>query len=152
MCVSRNTGRNSSTPSRTQTTLNEWSHVQDHQLQNIQGYQSARYSYIDPREHATINNVESMETYSNSTKCYGSVPVPIDLNITWRIIGGNVNGLRPHGDMAALLTFDERLRALQAETIEFSETNVEWHNFQLRDNICKSSSQKHFALQEWNRV
>jgi hypothetical protein len=36
-----------------------------------------------------------------------------------------VNGLRPYGDMAALITVDEILRALQAETFAFSETNVE---------------------------
>jgi hypothetical protein len=130
-------GRNSSAPPRTQTTLNEWSQVQDRRRQNRQGYQSASYSDIDPREHTTINNVEATETYSNDTKCYGSVPAPIGPNVTWRIIGGNVNGIRPYGDMAALITVAEILRALQAETIAFSETNVEWHKFQLRDNTQK---------------
>jgi hypothetical protein len=81
-------------PTRTQTTLHEWSQVQDHQRQKTQGYQSASYSGIDPREHATINNVEATETYSNDATCYGSAPAPIDPNITWRIIGGNLNGLR----------------------------------------------------------
>jgi hypothetical protein len=48
-----------------------------------------------------------------------------------------VNGLRPYGDMAALITVAERLRAFQAETSAFSETNVEWHKYQLRDNMQK---------------
>jgi hypothetical protein len=86
-CVSRNTARNSSAPTRTQTTLNKWSQVQYHRHQNRQGRQSARYSDIDPREHATINNIETMEIYSKYAKCYGSVPVPIDPNVTWRIMG-----------------------------------------------------------------
>jgi hypothetical protein len=52
------------------------------------------------------------------------VPTPIDPSVTWSIIGGNVNGLRPYGDMAALITVAEILRALQVDTIAFSETNV----------------------------
>jgi hypothetical protein len=36
--------------------------------------------------------------------------------------------------MDALVTISERLRALQAGTIAFSEIDVEWHKFQLRDN------------------
>jgi hypothetical protein len=54
MCVSRNMGRNSSAPTHTQTTLNEWSQVEDRPHQNRQGYQSTIYSDIDPREHATV--------------------------------------------------------------------------------------------------
>jgi hypothetical protein len=41
---------------------------------------------------------------SNDAKCYGSVPTPIDTSERWRIIGVNVNGLRPFGDMASLIT------------------------------------------------
>jgi hypothetical protein len=122
---------------RTQMTLNEWTKVQDRRRQNRQGYQSASYSDIEPISHATINNVEATETYSNDAKCCGSVPTPIDLSVTWRIIGGNMNGLRPYGDIAALITVAEILRALQAETIVFSETNVEWHKYKLRDNMQK---------------
>jgi hypothetical protein len=39
--------------------------------------------------------------------------------------------------MAALITVAERLRALQADTITFSETNVEWNKYQLQDNMQK---------------
>jgi hypothetical protein len=110
--------RNSSAPTRAQTTLNTWSHVQARRRQTRRGYQSVRYSYTDSTEQSTINNFEATETYNNGAKCYWSVPAPIDPNVTWRIIGGNVNGLiKPSGDMAALITVSERLRALQAETI-----------------------------------
>jgi hypothetical protein len=137
MCVSRTTGRNTSAPTRTQTTLNDWAQVRDRQRQNEQGYQSASYSGIDPIENATINNVEAAETYRNDAKCYGSVPNLIDLSVTWRIIGGNMNGLRPYGDMTSLITVAERLRALQADTIEFSDFFLEWHKYQLRYNMQK---------------
>jgi hypothetical protein len=135
MCVSRITGGNTSAPTRTQMTLNELAKVQDRRRQNRQGYQSAGYSDIEPREHTTINNIEATETYSNDAKCYGSVPTPIDPSVTWRIIGGNMNGLKPYGGMAELIIVAERLRALQAEAIAFSETNLERHKYQLRDNM-----------------
>jgi hypothetical protein len=82
-------------------------------------------------------HVEATETYSNDAKCYGSVPTPIDPSVTWRIICGNVNGLRPYGDMTARIAVAEILRALQEGTIAFSETHVEWHTYQLRDNMQK---------------
>jgi hypothetical protein len=58
------------------------------------------------------NNLAYTDAYSNDTKCYGSVPNPIDTSETWRLTGGNVNGLRPFGDMAPLIKVAERLRAL----------------------------------------
>jgi hypothetical protein len=52
-------------------------------------------------------------------------------------MGRNLNGLGPFGDMASLITVAERLRALQAESVAFSETNVEWHKYELRENMQK---------------
>jgi hypothetical protein len=39
--------------------------------------------------------------------------------------------------MASLITVVEILRALQAESAAFSETNVEWHKYELRENMQK---------------
>jgi hypothetical protein len=50
---------------------------------------------------------------------------------------GGVNGLMSFGDMASLITVAERLRALQAESVAFSETNLEWHKYELRENMHK---------------
>jgi hypothetical protein len=52
-------------------------------------------------------------------------------------MGGNMNGLRPFGDMASLITVAERLRTLYTESVAFSETNVEWHKYELRENMQK---------------
>jgi hypothetical protein len=46
-----------------------------------------------------------------------------------------VSGIWPFGDMASLITVAEILRALQAESVAFSETNVEWHKYELRGNM-----------------
>jgi hypothetical protein len=50
----------------------------------------------------TMNNVAY--TYSNDAKFHGSIPAPIDMNATCRIIGENLNGLKPYGNMVALVT------------------------------------------------
>jgi hypothetical protein len=147
MCISCNTGRNSSAPTHSQTRINTWSHVQARRCQNRQGYQSAIYSDSESTDQSTINIVEAPETYSSDAKFYGSISAPIGPNETWRIIGGNVFGLNPYGDMAALIKVAERLRALQAETVTFSETNLEWHKFQLRDNMQKNFTETFVAAE-----
>jgi hypothetical protein len=48
-----------------------------------------------------------------------------------------VNGLGLFGDMESLITVAEILRALQAESVSFSETHVEWHTYKLRENMQK---------------
>jgi hypothetical protein len=135
MCAFGNTGSNTSSSTRTQRTMNAWSQVQARRRECRQRYRSASYS--DNILPDLNNNLEYTDSYSNDTKCYGSVPDPIDTRETWRIIGGNVNGLRRYGDMASLITVAERLRALQTESVAFSETNVEWHKYELRENIQK---------------
>jgi hypothetical protein len=59
MRVSRNTGRNSSAPTHTQTTMNAWSHVQARRRQTIQGGQSIRYSGTDSKYQSKITIVEA---------------------------------------------------------------------------------------------
>jgi hypothetical protein len=135
MCASGITGSNTSSSTRAQRTMNAWSQVQTHRRESRQGCGSASYS--DNTLPDLNNNLAYKDYYSNDSKCYGSVPAPIDTRETCRIIGENVNGLRPSGDMASLITVAERLRALQTESVAFSETNVEWHKYELRENMQK---------------
>jgi hypothetical protein len=115
--------------------MNAWSQVQARRRESRQGYRSASYS--DNTLPDLNNNLAYTYFYSNDAKCYGNVPPPIDTRETWQIIGGNVNGLRPFGDMASSIKVTERLRALQTEPVEFSETNVECHKYELRENMQK---------------
>jgi hypothetical protein len=39
--------------------------------------------------------------------------------------------------MESLITVSERLRALQTELVAFLETHVEWHKYELRENMQK---------------
>jgi hypothetical protein len=45
-------------------TLNAWYHVQARRRQNMQGYQSARYSNSESTDQSTIDIAEATETYS----------------------------------------------------------------------------------------
>jgi hypothetical protein len=135
MCASGTTGSNTSASTRTQRTMNAWSQVQAHRRESRQGHLSTSYS--DNTIPDLNNNLAYTDYYSNDAKCYESVPAPIDTRETWRIIGGNVNELRPFGDMASLITVAERLRALQTELVAFLETNVEWHKYEFRENMQK---------------
>jgi hypothetical protein len=58
MCLSRNTGGNSVTPTHSQIMLNAWSRVQERRRhQTRQGFQLARYSDSDIIDYTTFNNV-----------------------------------------------------------------------------------------------
>jgi hypothetical protein len=52
---------------------------------------------------------------------------------TWRLVGGNTNGINPYGGSADLISVMERLKLLQTGTNAFKETNLEWHNKGYRD-------------------
>jgi hypothetical protein len=130
MYASGTTRSNTPSSTRTQIMMNAWSQVQASRRESRQGYRSASYS--DNTLPHLNNNLAYTDSYSNDAKCYGSVSAPIDTSETWRIIGGNVNGIRPFGDMASLITVAERLLALQPESVAFSERNVEGHKYELR--------------------
>jgi hypothetical protein len=89
---------------RTQRTLSTWSQLQARRRESRQGYQSVRYSDNATLDQEVNNNPSHTDDYSHDAKCYGSFPSPIDTSETWRIIGGNVNGLKPFGYMASLIT------------------------------------------------
>jgi hypothetical protein len=141
MCLARPPGRTHAAPSRSQATLDIWSQIQDRRHRNNRrGYHSATYNDYSIQ----TSNIQQPTEYSKDAHCYGDIPTPIEETSIWRIIGGNVNGIKPYGDMGDFLTILERLRALQAGNIAFSETNVEWHKFLLRDNT-HSMLQKAFG-------
>jgi hypothetical protein len=115
--------------------MNAWSQIQARRWESRQGYRSFSYADNMTFDQEVSNNPAYTDAYRNDAKCYGSIHTPIETSETWRIIGVNVNGPRPFGDMASLITVAERLRALQTESVAFSETNVEWHKYELRENM-----------------
>jgi hypothetical protein len=146
MCPSRLTGRTQAALSRSQATLDIWSQIQNHRCRNNRsGYLLATYN-----DHPIQNTFRQQPTkYSKDTQCYGDIPTPIDETAIWRFFGGNVNGIKPYGDMGDFLTILERLQALQVGTIAFSETMWNGINFCFV-TIPNRCYKKRSDLREWN--
>jgi hypothetical protein len=68
---------------------------------------------------------------------FGHSPEPIEEDKTWRLVGGNTNGIKPYGESADIISVMERLKLLQIGTVAFQETNLEWHNKGYQDEFQK---------------
>jgi hypothetical protein len=140
------TGRESTFPTRTQATLDTWLHVQNSRRRLLRrGYRSAGYSNnpiipqstTHPNRRGTQLRIDDYIGYNESAQSWVNSPAPINENETWRIAGGDSNGIKPYGDMKELIPIVEHLRNLQAGGILLNETNVEWHKWEHRDNAEK---------------
>jgi hypothetical protein len=143
-----NTGGESAGLTRCHATLDTWFGVQKCRRHNLRrGYRSALYKENHPTTQHILDHIlqqtGSQSTklsdyvgYDDDTQCYVHASGPIESE-TWRIIGGNENGLRPYGDMMYMLSIAKLTRALPAGAIALSETNTEWHKHELRNNTDK---------------
>jgi hypothetical protein len=75
--------------------------------------------------------------YNKDVLLFGHAPEPIEEDKTWRLVGGNTNGIKPCGGSADLISVMERLKLLHTGTVAFQETNLEWHNKGYRDEFQK---------------
>jgi hypothetical protein len=75
--------------------------------------------------------------YNKDVLLFGHAPEPIEEDKTWRLVGGNTNGIKPYGGSADLISVMEMLKLLQTGTVAFQETNLEWHNKGYRDEFQK---------------
>jgi hypothetical protein len=140
------TGGEAAAPTRTQATLDTWFHDQNRRLHLLRrGFRSARYSDNSPIPQSTTHSnrrgiqlrLDHYIGYNESAQSWVNSPAPINENETWRIAGGNSNGIKPYGDMKKLIPIVERLRNLQAGGTLLNETNVEWHKLEHRENTQK---------------
>jgi hypothetical protein len=144
-----NMGGESAVPTHQHATLDTWGGVQNRHRRILRrGHRYALYKDNHPPTQHILDHIQqqtgSQSTklsdyvgYDDDTQCYGHAPGPINESETWRIIGGNANGLRTYGDIADLISITKRTRALQSGTIALSETNTEWHKHELRTNTDK---------------
>jgi hypothetical protein len=72
--------------------------------------------------------------YTESAQCWIAAPVSINEDYTFRLAGGDVNGIKQHGDMAEFIPTVEKLKSLQAWSVMLNETNVEWHRWEHHTN------------------
>jgi hypothetical protein len=110
-----------------------------------QGYFSASYRDIAKnREYTLPPPIVPLSEYFDYNKdilLFGHTPEPIEVDKTWHLVGGNINGIKPYGGAADLISVLERLKLLQAGTVALQATNMEWHNKGYRDELKKTFGQ-----------
>jgi hypothetical protein len=129
-------------PTRSQVTLDNWQNVQTRRRCSLRrGYHSASYCDIaNTREFNSTPPIVPLSEYVDYNKdvlLFGHAPEPIEEDKTWRLVGGNTNGIKPYGVAADLISVLARLKLLQTGTIDFQETNLKWHNKGHRDEFQK---------------
>jgi hypothetical protein len=129
-------------PTRSQAALDNWQDVQNNRRCSLRrGYRSARYRDIANTQDFTyplpIVPLSEYVDYNKDVLLLGHAPEPIEEDKTWRLVGGNTNGIKPYGGSADLISFMERIKLLQTGTVAFQETNLEWHNKGYRDEFQK---------------
>jgi hypothetical protein len=125
-------GGESAVPTRSQAALENWQNVQiNNRCSPRRGYRSARYrDSANNRDFAIPPPISPFSEYVDYNKdviLFGHAPKPIEEEKTWRLVGGNTNGIKPYGGSADLISVMERLKLLQTRTVAFQETNLEWH-------------------------
>jgi hypothetical protein len=138
-------GGKSAVPTRSQAALDNWKNVQiNRRCSPRRGHRSARYRDSNNQDFTIpppISPFSDYVDYNNDVILFGHAPEPIEEDKTWRLVGGNTNGIKPYGGSADLISVIERLKLLQTGTIAFQETNLECHNKSYRDEFQKTFGQ-----------
>jgi hypothetical protein len=125
---------------RSQVMLDNWQNLQTRRRCSLRrGYRSA--SYRDIANNRKFNLPPPIVPFSGDVDynkdvlLLGHAPETFEEDKTWRLVGGNTNGINPYGGAADLISVLARLKLLQTRTVAFQETNLEWHNKGHRDEF-----------------
>jgi hypothetical protein len=135
-------GGESAVPTRSQAMLDNWKKIQTRRrCSHRRGYRSSSYCDIANNHKFTlpppIVPLSEYVDYNKDVLLFGHAPEPVEEDKTWRLVGGNTNGIKPYGGSGELIRVMERLKLLQTGTFAFQETNLEWHNKGYRDEFQK---------------
>jgi hypothetical protein len=134
-------GGESAVPTRSQAALDNWKNVHTRRrCYPRRGYRSARYRDSNNQDFTIPPPLSPFSDYVDYNKDYilfGHAPEPIEEDKTWRLAGGNTNGIKPYGGSSDLISDMERLKLLQTGAVAFQETNLEWHNKSYQDEFQK---------------
>jgi hypothetical protein len=119
-------GGESAVPTRSQSALENWQNVQiNRRCSPGRGYRSARYRDSANNRDVTIPPPISpfleYVDYNKDVILFGHAPEPIEEDKTWRLVGGNTNGIKPYGGSSDLISVMERLKLLQTGTVLFKK-------------------------------
>jgi hypothetical protein len=66
------------------------------------------------------------------------MPLPIDEHDTLRHVGGNENGIKPYHNDKGMISMSSNLRGFQAGSVSIIKSNVEWQEYEWRENTCQT--------------
>jgi hypothetical protein len=75
-----------------------------------------------------------MYQYIDTGKVYRDTPLPIYEHAILRHVGGNANGIKPYPNDRGMLSMNSNLWVLQAGSVSIIESNVEWQEYEWREN------------------
>jgi hypothetical protein len=138
MCRRAKPGRAPAASTRTQSTLDSWYNVLVRRRRNLR---RGRHQVSYNNHNTTQNSIKTPRCrtqlrlddyigYNESAQSWINAPVPINEDETFRLVGGNANGIKPYGYLAKFIPIVERLKSLQAGSVLLNETKVEWHRWE----------------------
>jgi hypothetical protein len=135
MCRRATPGRAPAASTRTQSTLDSWYNVQVRRRRNLRrGRHQVSYNNRNTTQNSTTTprgrtqlRLDDYIGYNESAQSWINAPAPINEDETFRLVGGNANGIKPYGGLAEFIPIVERLKSLQTGSVLLNETNVEWH-------------------------
>jgi hypothetical protein len=83
-----------------------------------------------------------MYQYGYTGEVYSDMPLPIDEHDTLRHMGGNANGIKPYANEKGMISMSSNLRGLQAGSASIIESNVEWQEYEWRENTYQTLRKK----------
>jgi hypothetical protein len=106
-------GGKSAVPNRSQAALANWQNVQiNRRCSPRRGNRSDRYRDIANNRDFTIPPpiypLSEYLDYNKDVILFGHAPEPIEEDKTWRLVGGNTNGIKPYGGSADLISVMEQ--------------------------------------------
>jgi hypothetical protein len=81
-----------------------------------------------------------MYQYSNMGKVYRDMPPSIDEHAILRHMGGGVNGIKPYPNDKGMISMNSNLRGIQAGSVSIIKSNVEWQEYEWRENTYQTLS------------
>jgi hypothetical protein len=79
-----------------------------------------------------------MYQYGDTGKVYRDMPLPIDKHNTLRHVGGNAKGIKPYTKNKGMMSMSSNLWGLQAGSVSIIEPNVEWQEYEWRENTYQT--------------
>jgi hypothetical protein len=141
MCSRATPGIAPAASTRTQSTLDSWYkvHVRCHCNLRRGRHQVSYKNHNTTQNGTTIPwrstplRLDDYMGYNESAQSWINAPAPANEDETFRLVGGNTNGIKPYGDLAKFIPTVERLKSLQAGSVLLNESNVEWYRWEHRE-------------------